>query len=64
VDDARDDAPVVNTAGARLVLRQMRLYHRPLRIAQPKSLFITTSKRFNDGSESDLRPRLNMLIGF
>ena len=36
VDDARDDTPVVDTAGAGLVFGKMRLHRRPLRVAQPK----------------------------
>lgn len=38
VNDARDDAPIIDTPRAGLVLGKMRLYRRPLRIAQPEKL--------------------------
>jgi len=37
MDDAAQHTPIVNPAGARLVFWEMRLYSRPLRLAQPKS---------------------------
>lgn len=43
MDDARNHPPVIDTPRARLVLRDMRLDQRPLRIAQPEKVRHPTS---------------------
>ena len=36
MNDARDHAPIIDTATTRLVLWKVRLYRSPLRVAQPE----------------------------
>jgi hypothetical protein len=63
VNDAAQDAPVVNAARTRLVLGEMRFDRSPLRVAQPKSFSHDPSSVVSE-LESLFAEKIKDLIGF
>jgi len=64
VQDSADDTPIIDSAGPRLVRRQVRLNGRPGFVAQPEKTAHPRLHSQFEGKESDLLHQFNSLMGF